>query len=200
MAKKDDKPKITIERTYNIPLRKEFQKVPKYKRAKKAVTALRKFLTRHMKSDKIKLGKHLNELVWNNGIKNPPHHVNVSVVKEDNGTVRAELIGKPIYEDEPVKPKKVAAVKEDKKSDKKETKKEEAPKTEGKKSESLEEIAGVKEDKKEEKPEDKKVEEKKVEEPKAEKKEEEKVKEPKTEEKKEEPSTKESEEKPSKEN
>ena len=197
MAKKDDKPKITIERTYNIPLRKEFQKVPKYKRAKKAITGLRKFLTKHMKSDKIKLGKNLNELIWNNGIKNPPHHVNVTVVKEDNGTVRAELVGKPIYTDKPEKPKKVEAVKDDKKTDiKKEstTKKEEKPKVEEEKSESLEEIAGVS---KEEKTSEKKEEEKVVvkEEPKAETKKEEK---PKVEAKEETPSIEKTDEKPSK--
>lgn len=213
--KKDDKPKITIERTYNIPLRKEFQKVPKYKRAKKAITALRKFLARHMKSDQIKLGKHLNELIWNNGIKNPPHHVNVSVVKEDNGTVRAELIGKPIYTDKPEKPKKVETVKDDKKTDKEEkvtetktTKVEEKTeiKIEEKKSESLEDIAGITESK-EKKTSDEKIEEEKTQT--VEKKEipevaKEKIKEKKTETKTEEASkeekatTEKSDEKPSK--
>ena len=40
-----------IERTYNIPLRKEWLKKPKYKRAKKAVTALKEFLSRVMRVD-----------------------------------------------------------------------------------------------------------------------------------------------------
>ena len=47
----------TLERTYNVPLRKEFLKVPKYKRAKKAVKALKQFLAKHMKSDNVKIGK-----------------------------------------------------------------------------------------------------------------------------------------------
>ena len=56
MAKKKEEPKIVLERVYNVPLRKEFLKAPRYKRAKKAVTALKQFLVRHMKSDKIKIG------------------------------------------------------------------------------------------------------------------------------------------------
>ena len=56
-AKKEEK-KIVLERLYNVPLRKEFLKVPKYKRSKKAVTALKQFLSKHMKSDKVKVGKY----------------------------------------------------------------------------------------------------------------------------------------------
>ncbi len=84
-----------IERTYNIPLRKDFLRAPRYKRAKKAVSALKLFLQRHMKSDDIRIGKHLNKKLWEHGIKNPPHHVKVNVLKEDDGTVRAELFGAP---------------------------------------------------------------------------------------------------------
>ena len=48
-------------RTYTVPLRKEWLKVPKYKRAKKAVTALKQFLVKHMKSENVKLGKYVNQ-------------------------------------------------------------------------------------------------------------------------------------------
>lgn len=87
-----------IERTYTIPLRKEWQKSPKYRRAKKAVTAVKAFLKRHMKAElkDIKLGKHLNEELWKHGIKNPPPRIRINVQKDDKGIVRAELIGKPI--------------------------------------------------------------------------------------------------------
>jgi large subunit ribosomal protein L31e len=80
-----------IEREYNIPLRKEFLKVPGYKRSKKAITAIKEFLMKHMKSENVNLGNHLNELVWKDGIKNPPHHVSVKVTKDDEGKVFAEL-------------------------------------------------------------------------------------------------------------
>ena len=74
-----------LKRTYNIPLRREFMKVPKYKRAKKAITALKQFVKRHMKIDNlenIKIGKHLNEEIWKHSIKNPPHHVKVNILKD----------------------------------------------------------------------------------------------------------------------
>ncbi len=94
--KKKGDAKIVLERSYNIPLRKEWLKSPKYKRSKKAVSALRKFLSKHMKSDNIKIGKHLNEQIWSRGIKNPPHHVKVDTVKDEENVVRAELSGFPI--------------------------------------------------------------------------------------------------------
>lgn len=106
-----------VERVYNVPLRKEFQKVPRWKKTKKAVFALRSFLERHMKSDDVKLSKELNEKLWKNGIKNPPHHVKVSVSRDDKGTVRAELFGS----------KKVEKKEEKKSAKKKETKKETKP-------------------------------------------------------------------------
>ncbi len=106
MASKKEETKIVLERTYNIPLRKEYQKSPKWKRAKKAVIALREFLVRHMKSEDVKLGPALNEKVWQHGVRNPPHHVKVTVTKDDKGTVKAELFG--------VEVKKTSKVKETK--------------------------------------------------------------------------------------
>jgi large subunit ribosomal protein L31e len=81
------------DRIYKVPLRREFQKAPKHKRAKKAVVALKSFLIRHMKVSSIKLSKKLNEEVWKNGMKNPPHHVKVEVDKLDDTTAEARLFG-----------------------------------------------------------------------------------------------------------
>ena len=85
-----------IERTYTIPLRKEWLKSPKYRRAKKAVTAIKDFLIKHMKSEDIRLGKYLNEELWKHGIKNPPCRIKVNVIKDDENIVRAEIFGKKI--------------------------------------------------------------------------------------------------------
>jgi large subunit ribosomal protein L31e len=82
-----------IERTYNVPLRKGFHETAKHKKTKKAVAVLKEFLSRHMHSDKILIGKNLNQELWKHGIKNPPHHVKIHVIKEDDGTVKAELHG-----------------------------------------------------------------------------------------------------------
>ena len=83
----------TLERIYNVPLRKEYMKAPRWNRTKKAVTALRQFLAKHMKSEDVRLSKALNESIWKHGIQNPPHHVKVKAVKDDKGVVRAEFAG-----------------------------------------------------------------------------------------------------------
>lgn len=88
MAKTTEK---KVERTYNVPLRKEYMKAPRWKRTKKAVTALREFLAKHMKSENVHLSKELNEALWKHGIQNPPHHIKVKAVKDDKGMVKAEL-------------------------------------------------------------------------------------------------------------
>ena len=47
MAKQEERKKV-LEREYIIHLRKEISKVPRYRKAEKAVTAVREFLMRHM--------------------------------------------------------------------------------------------------------------------------------------------------------
>jgi len=136
MAKKEEGPKIEVEREYNIPLRREWLKVPVWKRAKKATKAAREFLVKHMKSEDINMGKAMNEYIWKRGMKSPPHHVNVKVTKDSEGVVRAELIGAKIVK-KPEAPKKGVEKKveeakaEEKPVEKKEEVKEE-PKTEEK--------------------------------------------------------------------
>lgn len=85
-----------IERTYTIPLRREYMKVANYRRTEKASRALREFIIKHMKSQDVKIGRYLNEFVWMHGMKNPPHHVKVNVVKIPEGVVYVELFGKPL--------------------------------------------------------------------------------------------------------
>ena len=171
------------ERVYNVPLRKEYQKVAKYKRSKKAVTALRQFAEKHMKSDDVKIGKYVNEKIWERGIKNPPHHVKVNVVKDDDNKVTVELVGAPVKEEkvEGKEEKKVEEKEEGKEEDKKEikeekeeTKEEKEIKKEDKKVEEKKEE--LKEGKKEEKEEIKKETKEKIKEVKKEKKDERKLK------------------------
>jgi large subunit ribosomal protein L31e len=118
--------KMVTERVYNIPLRRKFLKAPRYKRTNRAVTALREFIIRHMKSDDIRIGKQLNQELWKNGIKNPPHHVKVTLIKEDTGIVTAELFGHKFDEptkDDIEKMKEGKKKKEEKEDKKKELKK-----------------------------------------------------------------------------
>ncbi|MBS3171921.1 60S ribosomal protein L31 [Candidatus Woesearchaeota archaeon] len=101
-----------IERIYNVPLRKEAMKVPKYVRAAKASRALREFLVKHMKSENVKIGRYLNQAILKNGRKNVPHHVLVKTIKDKTGIVKAELVGAP-EEKIPEKPVKEVAKKEE---------------------------------------------------------------------------------------
>jgi len=154
---------MTIERTYNVPLRRGFRLTARYKKTKKAVTVLKEFLAQHMKTDldKIKIGKNLNKELCKHGIKNPPHHVKVTVIKDDDGIVKTELIGfkyehkkkdqkeekqKPEDKKEPKEEKKRPEIKPQKKSEsikdqkKSESIKDDTPKAETKKkSEKIEE-------------------------------------------------------------
>ncbi len=87
-----------MEKTFIIPLRREFQKAPMYKRTKRAVSATKIFLQKHMKTDNVKLGRHLNMKLWGKGYRNPPNKVEVSaeVIKDPDGDyVYAELVGVP---------------------------------------------------------------------------------------------------------
>ncbi|MBS3123292.1 50S ribosomal protein L31e [Candidatus Woesearchaeota archaeon] len=90
MANKEE---AIAERTYTIPLRKEFLKVPKWRRTEKALVAVREFLQKHMKSEDVKIGPSINEYVWKHGIRNPPSRVKVNTSKDDKGVVKAELFG-----------------------------------------------------------------------------------------------------------
>jgi len=101
--------KMAVERTYNVPLRKAWLKVPRYMRTKKAAKALKEFLRKHMKSEDVKIGKYLNEFLWRHGIKNPPHHVKVKCSKDDKGIVIAELEGAPAEKKEETKKRKKPA-------------------------------------------------------------------------------------------
>jgi len=130
-----------LERSYNIPIRKEFLKVPKHKRAKKAIAAIKSFLVRHTKTDDIKLGENLNEKVWENGIRNPPHHVKVNVHTK-NGVAYAELEGFVFDKKEDEKPKKKATTLKEKVAEKVAGKRHSKPV----KKEAKEESSKVKED------------------------------------------------------
>ena len=97
IPKTDASKKVVNERSYMIPLMKEWNKVPRYKRAKKSIRAIREFVAKHMKVydrdlNKIKIDRFLNEEVWFRGIKHPPKKIKVKAVKDSSGIVRVELV------------------------------------------------------------------------------------------------------------
>ena len=113
---------MTEEKTYVIPLRSRWLRSPKYKRSKRAVGALREYLSRHLKRD-VRIGKYLNHAIWSQGHKMPPGKVKVRI-EEDKETMTAELFDAPrAKKEEKVKKKEVKAeetkqeVKEEKKTE-----------------------------------------------------------------------------------
>ncbi len=95
MAEKKDK----TEFDYVIPLRRGWKRVPRYKRANKAIKTIKEFVVRHMKIrdrdlKKIKLDHYLNEVIWARGIKKPPIKVKVKVKKKGD-IVHVELVDLP---------------------------------------------------------------------------------------------------------
>jgi len=146
------------EREYNVPLRREWLKAPKYKRAKKAVSALRAFIIKHMKADSVHIGPFLNEDIWKHGMRNPPHLVKVKTKKNEEGVAVVELLGKALpdlakkEEEEKSKIKSVLekiAGEKTKKVFKKEKKEEKKEKAEEKKEDIKEKAEEKKEDIKE---------------------------------------------------
>jgi large subunit ribosomal protein L31e len=138
-----------LEREYIIPLRKEWLKAVGHKRAKKAIRAIREFLSKHMKSEDVRIGKWLNQKIWERGITNPVGKVKVKATKDDKGIVKAELAELPEYAKKiEAKLKEKEEKLKSKKSEEKEKKEEEKKAEEAAKEE-------VKEEEKEKKEEEK---------------------------------------------
>lgn len=101
------------DRIYNIPLRKEAMKAPRYMRANKAMRALKEFLQKHIKQKDIKIGKYLNQKILERGKYHFPHHVKVRVFSEKVGEKgkeeevwKAELVGAPVEKETVIKEEK----------------------------------------------------------------------------------------------
>ncbi len=76
-----------LEREYIIPLRREFLKMPQYRRGGRAIKTIKKFIAKHMKVDerdvdKVKLDIYLNNEVLFRGRRSPPSKIKVRAVKE----------------------------------------------------------------------------------------------------------------------
>jgi len=135
---KQKEPKVVLEREYIVPLRSEWLKVAKHKRATRAVKELKRFLARHMKIydrdlRKIKIENDLNNELRFRGMRKPCAKIKVKAIKLDNDTVRVEMVDIPehikfmrIREEKMAKEtKKKEDVKEEKKESKVEESKEE---------------------------------------------------------------------------
>ena len=121
-----------LEREYTIPLRQKLAKTTRWKRAKKAVSTVRKFVSKHMKSEDIKIGRELNEEIWARGGKVVPAKVKIHAKKETVGEkddkreiVKVNLVGVELT---PEKSKKEGKKTKSEAEEKKKTAPEEKPK------------------------------------------------------------------------
>ena len=101
MAEKKTETKVELVREYIIPLRKEWRKGANYKRAGRAIKAIKTFIARHMKVpdrdlSKVKLDQWLNQEVWFRGKKKPPAKLKIKATKEGD-IVRVELAELPQF-------------------------------------------------------------------------------------------------------
>lgn len=102
------------EKIFTIPLRKAWRGSIN-KRANKSMIVIQEFLSRHMKSDEIKIGQGINEVLWESGRQNPPRRIRIHATKHDD-VVYAEVLSKEIKKPSEADAKK----KEEKKKAKKE--------------------------------------------------------------------------------
>jgi len=85
-GEKEEKP--VLERVYTFNLREAYKK-PYYKRANYAVRLLRKLVTRHLKSEDVKIDPALAEFVRASG--QPKPRVKVKAAKFGDGAVKVQL-------------------------------------------------------------------------------------------------------------
>jgi len=83
-----------LTRTYVVPLGVVYE-APPYRRAKKAVTVIREFATRHMKARQVSIDVDVNELIWARGIKHPPRRITLEMVRDEDGVVKVKLPPEP---------------------------------------------------------------------------------------------------------
>lgn len=79
-----------LERIYTIPLRKTKDLV-RSRRADLAIRDVKRFLSRHMKSDSIWLDATVNEALWKNGKFSIPSRIRVRATRFNDGVVEVTL-------------------------------------------------------------------------------------------------------------
>lgn len=85
-----DKTTTELERIYTIPLR-DAKDLVRSRRANHAVRDVKRFLTRHMKSEDIWLDNEVNELLWSRGKFTIPSRIRVRATRFSDGVVEVTL-------------------------------------------------------------------------------------------------------------
>jgi len=81
-----------LKREYVVPLRRNTRNAPKWRRSKRAVSVLKEFIQKHMKTEEVILCNELNEFIWARGSKNPPGKVSVVAIKDKFGKSEKTIV------------------------------------------------------------------------------------------------------------
>mmetsp|Transcript_24892 Transcript_24892/g.41617 ORF Transcript_24892/g.41617 Transcript_24892/m.41617 type:complete len:119 (-) Transcript_24892:142-498(-) len=81
---KKSRSKDVISREYTINLHKALHGVTFKKRAPKAVSIVKKFARKMMKTDDVRIDVKLNKTIWSKGIRNVPDRVRVKISRKAN--------------------------------------------------------------------------------------------------------------------
>ncbi len=82
--------KVVLERVYTISLGWIYETC-RLKRAPRAIREVKAFISRHMKSDDVKLDPKVNEYLWSRGREKPPRYIKVKAEKYEDGSVVVHL-------------------------------------------------------------------------------------------------------------
>ncbi len=88
-----------LTRVYTVPLGRVMIS-PRHKRAKKAVSIIKDFAVKNMKSPLVQISPELNEILWAKGIRKPPKRVIVKMEKDEEGVVMVSIAKKEIAQKE----------------------------------------------------------------------------------------------------
>ncbi len=66
-------------------------KIPRKKRAPRAVKHVRDFVKRHAKVENVIIDQKVNQAIWSRGIQKPPRRIRVKVVKTEEDTAEVFL-------------------------------------------------------------------------------------------------------------
>lgn len=82
--KKEEK---IIEKKFKVPLKSVYS-APRQKRARRAITALKRFMAKHVraKPEDVLISLKVNEYIWSRGREHPPKHVEVKIIIAEGKT------------------------------------------------------------------------------------------------------------------
>ncbi|MCW1296514.1 MAG: 60S ribosomal protein L31 [Candidatus Parvarchaeota archaeon] len=79
------------EKILTLNLRKYVSMAPRWRRAPRAIKAVRELVKKNLKVKNVTIGASLNELIWSKGAKNPITKIKVKTIK-DGEKVTVDLI------------------------------------------------------------------------------------------------------------